>query len=58
MSVSVVCVTRNANAVTTHSQLSRAAAELKQRAKAIVGSAYLRDGRVLLPRDRAAAASS
>ncbi|HZS39704.1 MAG TPA: response regulator [Polyangia bacterium] len=58
MSVSVCCVTRIGRRINSHNDLSTAAAELKQRAKAITGSAYVRDGAVILPRDHARAASS
>jgi PAS domain S-box-containing protein len=57
MSVSIACVTRAGRSVGNHADLSSAAAELKQRAKAIVGSAYVRDGHVLHPRPAANAAS-
>ena len=36
-----------------HADLSSAAAELKQKAKAIHGSAYVRDGVILYPRSAA-----
>jgi hypothetical protein len=53
MSVSIACVTRAASGATTHAHLSHAAATEKQRAKAVVGSSYVRDGRVILPKERA-----
>jgi CheY-like chemotaxis protein/GGDEF domain-containing protein len=56
MSVSIACVTRVGRNVATHAELSSAAAELKQRAKAINGSSYVRDGHVLHPRPAANAA--
>jgi DNA-binding response OmpR family regulator/signal transduction histidine kinase len=58
MSVSIACVTRVGRRIHSHNDLSTAAAELKQRAKAIPGSSYVRDGVVVLPRDHAQAASS
>jgi PAS domain S-box-containing protein len=58
MSVSVACVTRVGRRINSHNDLSTAAAELKQRAKAIPSSSYVRDGAVVLPRDHARAASS
>ena len=48
MSVSIACVTGHGGA-RTHAELSTAAATLKQQAKAIVGSAYVRDGEVRIP---------
>ena len=53
MSVSIACVTRVGHNIGTHAELSMAAAELKQRAKAIQGSAYVRDGAVVFPRPAA-----
>ncbi|MDB4968398.1 MAG: response regulator receiver modulated diguanylate cyclase with sensor [Myxococcales bacterium] len=53
MSVSIACVTRSGRAISTHSDLSAASAELKQRAKAIHGSAFVRDGNVIFPRPAA-----
>jgi DNA-binding response OmpR family regulator len=53
MSVSVACVTRSGRNVIGHSELSTAVAELKLRAKAVHGSAYVRDGIVLYPRPAA-----
>jgi PAS domain S-box-containing protein len=52
MSVSIACVTREGRStrIGSHAQLSQIAAELKLRAKAITGSAYVRDGLVILPR--------
>jgi PAS domain S-box-containing protein len=50
MSVSIACATRAGRNIVSHSDLSAAAAELKQRAKAIAGSAYVRDGNVIYPR--------
>ncbi len=58
MSISVACVTRVGRRIHGHNDLSTAAAELKQRAKAIPGSSYVRDGVVVLPRDHFQAASS
>jgi CheY-like chemotaxis protein len=52
MTVSIACVTRAASGAKTFAQLSQVAAVEKQRAKAVVGSSYVRDGRVLLPRGR------
>jgi CheY-like chemotaxis protein/GGDEF domain-containing protein len=57
MSVSIACVTRAGRRIRSHNDLSAAAAELKQRAKAIDGSSYVRDGAVLRPKSRAHAAS-
>jgi PAS domain S-box-containing protein len=57
MSVSIACVTRAGRNIATHADLSTAAAELKQRAKAIHGSSYVRDGAVVYPRPAADAAS-
>jgi hypothetical protein len=56
MSVSIACVTRSEGRASTHAGLSTAAAELKQRAKAISGSSYVRDGLVLYPHHAEAAA--
>lgn len=53
MSVSIACVTRSGRNIVSHPDLSTAAAELKQRAKAIQGSAYVRDGHVIYPRPAA-----
>jgi len=53
MSVSIACATRVGRNIGSHSDLSAAAAELKQRAKAIAGSAYVRDGNVIFPRPAA-----
>ncbi len=53
MSISVACVTRTGRNIAMHADLSSAAAELKQKAKAIHGSAYVRDGVVLYPRSAA-----
>ena len=50
MSVSIACATRAGRNIVSHSDLSAASAELKQRAKAIQGSAYVRDGSVVSPR--------
>jgi PAS domain S-box-containing protein len=50
MSVSIACATRAGRNLVSHSDLSAAAAELKQRAKAILGSAYVRDGHIIFPR--------
>jgi DNA-binding response OmpR family regulator len=57
MSISIACVTRAGTNRGTHAELAQAAAELKLRAKSIQGSAYVRDGRVVVPRDSATAAS-
>jgi hypothetical protein len=57
MSVSIACVTRAGRNIQTHADLSAAAAELKQRAKAIHGSSYVRDGLTIYPRTAADAAS-
>jgi CheY-like chemotaxis protein/GGDEF domain-containing protein len=57
MSVSIACVTRRSG-FHTHAELSKVAAQGKQVAKAIPGSSYVRDGALLLPRDKAQAASS
>ncbi|HEY2746726.1 MAG TPA: response regulator [Polyangia bacterium] len=53
MSISIACATRAGRNIVSHSDLSAAAAELKQRAKAIAGSAYVRDGNVIFPRTAA-----
>jgi DNA-binding response OmpR family regulator len=53
MSVSIACVTRAWRHIANHSDLSAAAAELKQRAKAVHGSAYVRDANVIFPRSAA-----
>jgi signal transduction histidine kinase/DNA-binding response OmpR family regulator len=53
MSISIACVTRSGRNIGTHSELSATSAELKQRAKAIHGSAYVRDGNVIFPRSAA-----
>jgi hypothetical protein len=53
MSVSIACVTRSGRNIASHPDLSTASAELKQRAKAIQGSAYVRDGNVIFPRPAA-----
>jgi PAS domain S-box-containing protein len=53
MSVSIACVTRSGRNLASHPDLSTASAELKQRAKAIQGSAYVRDGNVIFPRSAA-----
>ena len=50
MSISIACATRAGRNIVSHGDLSAAAAELKQRAKAILGSAYVRDGHVIFPR--------
>jgi PleD family two-component response regulator len=47
MSISIACVT--SGRARSHAELSTLAAELKQRAKAITGSAYVRDGEVRIP---------
>jgi PAS domain S-box-containing protein len=57
MSVSIACVTRRSG-FRTHVELSKVAAAGKLVAKGITGSAYVRDGVALLPRDRAQAATS
>jgi len=57
MTVSVACVTRHSR-VRTHADLSMIAAQLKQLAKAIPGSSYVRDGETILPRSSAASATS
>ncbi len=57
MSVSIACVTGD-GAVCTHAELSSTVAELKQQAKEIVGSAYVRDGRVLIPASHEGVASA
>jgi len=57
MSVSIACVTRRSG-FRTHAELSKVAAVGKQVAKAIPGSCYVRDEAVILPRDRAQAATS
>ena len=49
MSVSIACVVGDERA-RSHAELSSLAAELKQQAKAVVGSSYVRDGQVVLPR--------
>jgi hypothetical protein len=49
MSVSIACVTRYGRAIQSHQDLSAASAELKQRAKSIPGSSYVRDGKVVHP---------
>jgi PAS domain S-box-containing protein len=55
MSISLACLTGGASpAVRTHADLSSAAAEAKQVAKAIKGSSYVRDGAQLWPRPSAA----
>jgi DNA-binding response OmpR family regulator len=48
MSVSIAGITRKSG-VRTHSDLSLVAAQLKQKAKAIIGSSYVRDGEQLFP---------
>jgi PAS domain S-box-containing protein len=53
MSVSIACATRSGRNIISHSDLSAASAELKQRAKAVPGSAYVRDGNVIFPRSAA-----
>jgi PAS domain S-box-containing protein len=53
MSISIACATRSGRNISNHSELSAASAELKQRAKAIQGSAYVRDGHVIFPRSAA-----
>jgi PleD family two-component response regulator len=53
MSISIACATRAGRNIVSHGDLSAAAAELKQRAKAIAGSAYVRDGNVIFPRSAA-----
>jgi GGDEF domain-containing protein len=53
MSVSIACATRAGRNIISHADLSAAAAELKQRAKAIQGSSYVRDGNVVFPRPAA-----
>jgi CheY-like chemotaxis protein/signal transduction histidine kinase/GGDEF domain-containing protein len=58
MSVSIACVTRNARVLRTSAELSQIAAELKQLAKAVPGSSYVRDGAVLLPAGQRSAATS
>jgi PAS domain S-box-containing protein len=58
MSVSIACLTRSWRPIQSHADLSQAAAELKQRAKAIIGSSYVRDGQVIVPRDHAQTAAS
>lgn|GEM_PF-73355 len=55
MSVSIACVTRTGRNLAGLSDLSVAAAELKQRAKAVPGSSYVRDGEILWPVTRATA---
>jgi PAS domain S-box-containing protein len=49
MSISIACITGAGRGVRTHAELSTQAASLKQAAKAIVGSAYVRDGQVRIP---------
>ena len=49
MSVSIACLTRAGSDLASHAALSTAAAELKQQAKAIPGSSYVRDRRVAFP---------
>ncbi len=56
MSISIACLTRTGKIIRTHSDLSSAAAEAKQVAKAIKGSSYVRDGQQLWPRLTAATA--
>jgi PAS domain S-box-containing protein len=51
MSISIACVTRSGRQIASHAELSQAAAELKLRAKAIQGSAYVRDGQIQWPRE-------
>jgi PAS domain S-box-containing protein len=48
MSISIACITGGGGAH-SHAELSALAADLKQQAKAIVGSAYVRDGEVRIP---------
>jgi PAS domain S-box-containing protein len=50
MSISIACLTRDGSRLSTHAALSTAAAELKQRAKAVPGSSYVRDGELIHPR--------
>jgi diguanylate cyclase (GGDEF)-like protein len=56
MTVSIAAVTRTSQ-VPTHADLATTAAELKKRAKAIPGTAYVRDGDVVLPEEMAAIAA-
>jgi PAS domain S-box-containing protein len=58
MSVSIACVTRAGRQLGGHADLSLAAAELKQKAKAIAGSSYVRDGAQILPAPTRAASTS
>ncbi len=51
MSVSIACVTGDGGSI-NHAELSTRAAAGKQQAKAVVGSAYVRDGEIRLPRPR------
>jgi PAS domain S-box-containing protein len=53
MSVSIACVTGEGSGRSA-SELSTLAAELKQKAKAIAGSSYVRDGEVRIPAPHAA----
>jgi PleD family two-component response regulator len=58
MSISLACLTNAGRNIKTHSDLSSAAAEAKQVAKAIKGSSYVRDGIQLWPRATASTAAS
>lgn len=58
MSVSIACVTRAGRQLAGHADLSLAAAELKQKAKAIAGSSYVRDAVQILPVPARAASTS
>jgi PAS domain S-box-containing protein len=58
MSISIAALTRSGKSIRTHADLSSAAAEAKQVAKAIKGSSYVRDGQQLWPRTKAETAAS
>ena len=58
MSVSIACATRENRRIVSHAELSAVAAELKQKAKAVPGSCYVKDGQVKFPRHPAAEARS
>jgi PAS domain S-box-containing protein len=58
MSISIAALTSSAKRIRTHADLSSAAAEAKQVAKAIKGSSYVRDRQQLWPRLPAATAVS
>ena len=49
---------RTSRRILSHSELSTVAAELKQKAKAVPGSCYVKDGLVKFPRPSAAEARS